>query len=133
MRCRHHAHVDPSGARASVRHFETSDSLGERTGESAALMAKQLALEQAGGNGSAIHLDERSTAPGTEVMNGLRHQLFAGPGFALNENGGTGGRHHCNLFHDRCQERTCSNHSMVPRWLAGIIAESVPRHLYCSY
>jgi hypothetical protein len=102
-------------------------------------MAEQLALEQTGGDGGAVQCHKWCIAPATQVMNGLRHQLFASPGFALNENRGTGGRYDCNLFHDRCQERARSdhsarsNHSMVRRWLAGIIAKSVPNHLYGSY
>ena len=60
-------------------------------------MAEKLALEQAGGNGGAIQLDEGVLAALAQAMNGAREQFFAGSGFALDEDGGIGGRNGLNL------------------------------------
>src|SRR5579864_693044 len=60
-----------------MRHLETADLLGDRSGEGALLVAKELALQQRGGNGRAIHHDKRPLLAVTQIMNGARHQFLS--------------------------------------------------------
>src|SRR5580704_9541486 len=77
---------------AAVCKFEAADFLGERTGEGAAFVAKQLGFKKTRGDGSAIHLNEGAFATRAEIVNGAGNQFFAGTGFAKNQNRGSCGR-----------------------------------------
>ena len=50
-------------------------------------MAEQLRLQQGVRNGSTVHLDQRHVALCAPVVNGPRHHLLPGPGFASDEHG----------------------------------------------
>ena len=50
-------------------------------------MAKQLAFEEAQGDGCAIHLYKRLTLARAQVVNGASDHLFAGTRLALDEDG----------------------------------------------
>ncbi len=66
-----------------------------RTGEGAAFVTEQLALEQLFGNRRAIDRDETRTLAPALRMQGTRHQLLAGAALAEDEHRGIGGRHLC--------------------------------------
>src|SRR5207253_6290238 len=51
---------------AAVCELEAADPSRDGTGEGAALVAEELALQEAGGDGGAVELDERASAPGAE-------------------------------------------------------------------
>src|ERR1700693_2513042 len=53
-------------------------------------MAKQLALEQACGNGGAVQFDEVTVLAPAHAVNQAGYAFFAGPSFAGNEDGGIG-------------------------------------------
>src|ERR1700722_11098701 len=57
--------------RSPVRHFETANPLIQRSGKSAALVAEQLAFDQAGGNRRTIQFDERAVASRARVVKRL--------------------------------------------------------------
>src|SRR5262249_21365727 len=61
-------------------------------GECAALVPEKLALQKVARQGRAIDLDERSGAPGRQVMDGSRHHILAGAGFPADEHGDVGPR-----------------------------------------
>src|SRR5438876_8910743 len=67
---------------AFVGQFQSANLLSNRPGEGPALVAKQLALEQAGWDGCAIELYERPVLAATTVMDGARDQFLAGSGLA---------------------------------------------------
>ena len=62
-----------------------------RAGERAALVAEQLALEQALGDGGAVDADERPRRPPAVPMNQRGHQLLAGARFPGDEDVAIGG------------------------------------------
>src|SRR5262249_36272683 len=63
-----------------------------RASESAPLVTKQFALDQPGGNGRAIDLDEGPIAARTQIVNRSRNEFLAGAGLSQDEHGGIGGR-----------------------------------------
>src|SRR5207302_4771766 len=76
----------------AIRQLEAARAPLGRAGERAFLVAEDLALEQRLGNRRAVDRDERKRRPRAELMNRLRDELLAGPRFAGDEDGGTGGR-----------------------------------------
>src|SRR5437016_5657698 len=72
---------------AAVRELETADPSRDGTGEGAALVAEELALQEAGGDGGAVELDERATAPGAERVDQAADQLLASSRLAPDEDG----------------------------------------------
>src|SRR5205823_5076772 len=64
--------------RPAVGQLETADPLRDGPGESAALVAEELALEQARRDGGAVDLDERPPSAPAQVVNGTGDQLLAG-------------------------------------------------------
>ena len=56
-------------------------------------MPEQLTLNQAAGQGGAIHFDQSLAASGTEVVQRPCHQLFARAGFADDQHRRVGGGH----------------------------------------
>ena len=73
------------------------------------LVAKKLALQQILWDGSAVELDERQRAERTSIVNGACDQLFAGAGFALDEDSGTGWCHPYDPFEHFFQCATIAN------------------------
>ncbi len=92
--------------RSLVRQFEASDLARDGSGEGASLVAEELALQQAHGNGRAVDLDEGALAPRTAIVNGARDQFFAGAGLAFDEHRGVGGRDGLNLLQYVAQSGT---------------------------
>src|SRR5262249_1106751 len=80
--------------RAAVGQLEAALAAGEGAAESALLVAEQLALDQAGGQGGAVDFDERvAPAPawGTGGVDGAGDQLLARARLAGDEHRGVGG------------------------------------------
>jgi hypothetical protein len=68
-------------------------------------VAKPLALDQSGGQGGAVELDQRlGRAPGIGV-DGPGDQLLAGPRLAVDQHGGVGRRHPADLLQHGQQRR----------------------------
>src|SRR5262249_47601904 len=86
--------------RPLVGQLEAADLLGDGAGEGALLVAEQLALQEAGGDGGAVELDEGAVAARAEVVQGAGDQLLAGAGLAADEDGGAGGGDGLDLFQD---------------------------------
>jgi len=73
-----------------VRQLESPDALRNSARKRAFFVSEQFAFQEAGRNGSAVHFHERPLAPGAEMMNRPRNQLFARAGLAENQNRGVG-------------------------------------------
>ena len=71
--------------RAAVRTLEEALMLTFGPREAALLMPEQLALNQIGGDGTAVDGDERPIAAPAEVMHGARNELLAGPALSGDE------------------------------------------------
>ena len=84
--------------RAAVRQLEAALVLADRAGERALLVAEQLALDEAGGDRGAVHLDEQALAPRAGLVDRARDQLLAGAGLARDEDGGVRARDHRDPF-----------------------------------
>src|SRR5260370_7247109 len=78
--------------------FEAAQLLRDRSCKGAALVSKQFAFYQAGGNGGAIELHKGGHGTGAQVVKGPGDELLAGTGFSLNENGRPRGRHGLHLL-----------------------------------
>ena len=91
--------------RAPVRQLEAAGRAGDRAGEGALLVAEELALDERGGQGRAVHRDERPAPAGAAVVDGARHQLLAGPGLAEHEHRRVGRRHLAHLPQQRGERR----------------------------
>ena len=86
-----------------MRQFEAPDALRDGPREGALLVAEHLAFQQPRGNGGAVELDESALPPRAQVVDGPRHQLLAGPGLAVDQHRGIGGRHRLHLLEDGLQ------------------------------
>src|ERR1700675_2916422 len=58
-----------------------------RTGKSTGLVAQQFALEQVGGHGRAVYLEEGAVGAGREFVHESREHFLAGSAFAQQEYG----------------------------------------------
>src|SRR5262249_51609183 len=74
--------------RPLVSQLEAADLLRDGAGEGALFVAEQLALQQAGGDGSAVELDEGAVLAGAQLMEGAGDELLAGAGLATDQHGG---------------------------------------------
>src|SRR5262249_20293900 len=79
--------------RPLVGQLEAADLLHDGAGKGAFLVAKQLALQQPGGDGGTVELDEGPLPARAQVVEGAGNQFLAGASFAAHEHGGAGGRH----------------------------------------
>src|SRR5881409_3350867 len=73
--------------RAAMGHLEASDLLGDGPGERAALVAKELALQETRRDGGAIDLDEGSLTAAASVVDSAGDQFLPGAGLAEDEHG----------------------------------------------
>ena len=78
--------------RAFVSQLDAAQALVEGSGEGAFFVAEHFAFEQTGGNGRAVEFHEGALAAPAELMKGAGDQFLAGAGFALDQDGGIGGR-----------------------------------------
>ncbi len=84
--------------RAFVRQFETADALGAGAGKSAALVAEQIAFQQARRHCRAVHFHHPSAVAPAQVMNSAGNQFFTGAGFTEDQHRTVALRHHLHLF-----------------------------------
>ncbi len=82
---------------AAVGQLEAADAAGDGAGEGALLVAEQLALDEPGGEGGAVDLDQRLGRTTAVGMDRPGDQLLAGPGLAADQHGGVGRRHPADL------------------------------------
>src|SRR6185295_3769609 len=68
-----------------VRKREAALATGGGTGEGAALVAEELALDQRGGDGCAVHLHQRLVPAAAALVDGPGEELLPGPGLAEDE------------------------------------------------
>ena len=78
---------------AAVGQLEAADPVGHRTGEGAAFVAKEFALNEFPGNGPAVHRHQVLLGARRAVVQGLGHQFLSGATFPNNQHGGVGVRH----------------------------------------
>src|SRR5438093_7839561 len=86
--------------RPLVRQLEAADLLAHCAGEGPFLVAEQLALQQPGGDGRAVELDEGLPPAGAEVVQGACDELLARARLAKNEDGGAGAGDGVDLLQD---------------------------------
>ncbi len=68
-------------------------------------MAEQLALDQVGGHGRAVHLDERLVAARARPLDGAGEELLARAGLAENQYGGVRRRYLLNIAQHAAERR----------------------------
>jgi len=90
--------------RSAVCQLEASSLAHARTGEGAALVPEQFALDERGGQGRTVQGDESVVAPCAPLMDRARDQLFPGAGLAEQEDGGLS-----------CGDLVHSEHDVAPR------------------
>jgi hypothetical protein len=73
---------------AAVGQLELAELARVRAGEGALLVAEQLGLEEAVGDGSEVHRHEGLVAPGALAVDRARHQLLARSALPAHEHGG---------------------------------------------
>src|SRR5262249_24795471 len=76
--------------RSLVGQLETTSLRADGAGEGALLVTEQLTLQQTGGDGRAVELDERASLPRAQFVQGPRDQFLARARFAANEHRGAG-------------------------------------------
>ena len=89
--------------RPLVGQLEAADLLADGAREGALLVAEQLALQQAGGDGRAVELDEGPLPAGAQVVQGAGDQFLARARLPANEHGGVGGGDRLDLLQDPAQ------------------------------
>ncbi len=89
--------------RPPVRQLEAAYPLADGAGEGALLVAEQLALQQPGGDGGAVDLDEGPLAADAEVVQRTGDELLARAGLASDEDGGVGGGDNLDLLEGAAQ------------------------------
>ncbi len=89
--------------------LELAEMPRDGTGESALLVAEQLALDQFGGNGCGVDRDERSIAPTAQLVDRLCDQFLAGAGFAEDQHGQVVAQHTRDHAVDRLHRRTAAD------------------------
>src|SRR5262249_4054343 len=94
---------------ATVCKLEPPDPLRDRSGERPPLVAEELALEQARGDGGTADLDEGLVAAPARIVDGARNQLFSRAGLAEEENRRVGRCHDLNLVQNVSQRRTVAD------------------------
>ena len=71
--------------RSALRRVNSSDARLHRSGERSLGVAEQFSLEQRFGNSGAVDYYKWIRSPRTEIVNGLRHQIFAGAAFSQDQ------------------------------------------------
>src|SRR5205823_5567593 len=80
--------------------LKTADLLGNGAGEGALFVAEELALEQACGDGRAVHFYKGPLMAPAEVVNGTSDEFLARPGFAQDQDRGVGRGDRFNVLED---------------------------------
>src|SRR5947209_1733836 len=74
-----------------LRQLEAARAPLDRSREGSLFVAEELAFHERFRHGGAVDGDERTAPAGAEMMDGSRHQFFAGSAFASYERGGLAG------------------------------------------
>jgi len=80
-----------------------------RAGERAFDVPEELALDQASGDGAAVHLDERPVAARAAVVQGPGDELLPGAGLAPDEDRRVARRHAGHLVEQSAQRRSAAH------------------------
>ncbi len=96
--------------RPAMGQLEPTDPLRDRAGKRALFVAKQLAFEQAGGNGGAVALHEGMPASRTHAMESASDQFLPRARLPTDEHGRIGGGHRFELRHHVPERPAPSNH-----------------------
>ena len=105
-----------------MRELEAADPSRDGTGEGAALVAEELALQEAGGDGGAVELDERATAPGAERVDQAADQLLASSRLAPDEDGRIRRGHTLDQTDDSPERQAPADDSMDGGWVRRVVA-----------
>ena len=95
--------------RPLVGQLEAADLLGDGAGEGALLVAEQLALQQARGDGRAVQLDEGAVPPRAQLVQGAGDEFLARARLAANEHRGVGGGDGLDLLEHPAQGGTVAD------------------------
>ena len=95
---------------AAIGQLELALARGDGAGECALLVAEQLAFEQVGWNGGAVHFDERAVGERAFLVDVRGQQFLAGARFAHDQDAGIGSRGHGGLFHHAHERRAGADH-----------------------
>src|SRR5262245_4110368 len=101
--------------RATVSQLEPSDPLRDRAGERPPLVAEQLALEQAPGDGGAVDLDERPVAAPAGIVDGAGSQFLSRARLPQEENGRVGRRYDLDLVENVSERHTITDDAPLIR------------------
>src|ERR1700678_3974930 len=101
--------------RAPVGQLDAPEFPCDRSGEGSFLVAKQLAFQQARGDGGAIQFDEAIALPPAHAVKGARYQLFARASLAQQQHGGVAGRDLGYLLHDVFQSAAAPDNFPEPQ------------------
>jgi hypothetical protein len=89
--------------RSTVGPFEPSLAIPHRPRETAALVAKQLRVDELGGYGAAVDAQERAGGAARALVNGPRDDLLARTGLAQDQHRHVGAGHQLDALQDRLQ------------------------------
>src|SRR6266567_6873987 len=74
-----------------MRQLHASNFLADCTGKSAFLVTEQFTLQQSGGNGGTIELDEWGFLAAAHTVDGAGYKFFSSTGLAKNQHRGIAG------------------------------------------
>src|SRR5258708_38624829 len=106
--------------RASMGPFESSDALGQRARESAALMAEQLALKETKRDGSTVDFDECLIAPRAEIADRGGNQFLARTSLTKYEDGTVRCRNHVHMREHVSKFWACANNRVAAGTAVGV-------------
>ena len=108
---------------AAVGDLEPPLAQGGRPGEGALLVAEELALDERGGQGGAVELDEGPLPPGAQRVEGVGDEVLAHAGLALEEHGRRGRRHLLDLGQHVAQRVGAAHHALEARLGLHLLAQ----------
>jgi hypothetical protein len=89
--------------------FQPPDFHGDCAGERPFFVAKEFTFQKPCGNGRAVQFHQCAFAPGAEIVDGARDQVFARARFAEDQNGYVRLRDRFHLLEDSSQLRGLTN------------------------
>src|SRR5262249_9838633 len=96
--------------RAAARQLDLPDTIMDRAGERAALVAEELALEERVGKRRAVDRDEAAALALPLEMDGARRELLAGPRFAVDQHRRVVLREHADGLEDLVHHAVPADH-----------------------
>ena len=94
---------------APVGELEAADAGRQCAGECTFDVPEQLALDEPGGDGGAVHLHERPVAARTAVVQGARDELLASTGLAMDQDSSVARRHARHRIEQGAQRRIAAD------------------------